>query len=228
MITSTQKRELKRLFHEMNPDAERDDYFFDELDRFEDRLATLKDTFGKELQSISDRIEKQLTDKMDAIMSQFDAKLVSKSQDLTTGMSKLKGDIIRMFPDVDKIVDGKLPSVTKQIEKHKDDFNQLIEEVRGDIKIVYSKLGGATMPRPFSMEIPSGTVDGSNMVFTTRNRPSFMDVSGAIMVSNVDDPNNYGYTITGSAPKFTITFLAAPGQGESNPSSQVPHSYFNP
>lgn len=87
--------------------------------------------------------------------------------------------------------------------------------------------GGASQlvsANSMAMEIPVGSVNGSNTVFTVKNIPLFMDVSGQLMVSSTQDPTNYGFTITGSLPLYTITFLNPPS-GPSNP--QTPHSFYN-
>jgi hypothetical protein len=70
-----------------------------------------------------------------------------------------------------------------------------------------------------SMEIPVGTVDGVNTVFTVSHVPLQIEASGQVMVSSTQDPTQFGYTTTGAGP-FTVTFV--------NPPTQTPHSFFNP
>lgn len=74
-----------------------------------------------------------------------------------------------------------------------------------------------------AIEIPGGTIDGSNKVFTVNNLPVWIEVSGAVMVSSTTDVTNYGYVVTGTGP-WTITFSVAPA---SNPTVQTPHSFHN-
>jgi hypothetical protein len=66
-----------------------------------------------------------------------------------------------------------------------------------------------------ALEIPSGTVNGVNTVFTVGNAPLYMEVSGQVMVSLSQDPTNYGYTYSSG----TVTFVNAP--------IQTPHSFHN-
>ena len=77
--------------------------------------------------------------------------------------------------------------------------------------------GGGTS----AIEIPAGTVNGINTVFTVQNVPVWIEVSGQVMVSKATDATNYGYTVTGSSAPYTITFLTAPA------STQTPHSCHN-
>ncbi len=75
------------------------------------------------------------------------------------------------------------------------------------------------MPLIPQIEIPTGTVDGTNTVFTAKRMPLWCDVSGQILVSSADDANNNGYVLSGTGP-WTINFTTAPAPG------QIPHSYY--
>lgn len=79
-------------------------------------------------------------------------------------------------------------------------------------------LGGGIFPSSLTLEIPTGTVNGVNTVFTVANNPIFEEVSGQLMVSQTQDGTNFGYTISGSGP-YTITFANAP--------TQTPHSFYS-
>lgn len=89
-----------------------------------------------------------------------------------------------------------------------------IDQVTGRVLV---DLGGNTGT---SVEIPTGTVNGVNTVFTVTNLPIWMEVSGQTMVSQTTDPTNYGYSVTGTGP-YTITFLNPPA------TTQTPHSFHN-
>lgn len=65
------------------------------------------------------------------------------------------------------------------------------------------------------VEIPIGTVNGVNKVFTVSNTPVFIDTSGQVNVSATTDATNFGYTFSSG----TITFVNAP--------TQTPHSFYN-
>jgi hypothetical protein len=74
---------------------------------------------------------------------------------------------------------------------------------------------GEKLAGGMGMEIPVGTVDGVNTVFTVQNTPLYEEVSGQVMVSSTQDPTNYGYDYSSG----TITFV--------NPPTQTPHSFYN-
>jgi len=79
-------------------------------------------------------------------------------------------------------------------------------------------ISGKVTGNTLQMEIPSGTVNGVNTVFTVQNIPEFVDTSGQVNVSSTQDATNYGFVVTGSAP-YTLTFVNAP--------TQTPHSFYN-
>ena len=78
---------------------------------------------------------------------------------------------------------------------------------------------GTVTGNTLNVEIPVGTVNGSNTVFTVQNLPVFVDTSGQVNVSSTIDATNYGFVVTGSAPSYTLTFTNAP--------TQTPHSFYN-
>lgn len=82
-------------------------------------------------------------------------------------------------------------------------------------------VAGGVQTGAIGFEIPAGTVDGVNTVFTVQNIPQFVEVSGQVMASSTQDPTNYGYTLTGTFAPYTITFLSAPQ------TTQTPHSWYN-
>lgn len=86
-----------------------------------------------------------------------------------------------------------------------------IDQTTGRILVDVSGGAGAIL----SLEIPSGTVNGVNTVFTVANTPVFIEVSGQVMVSQSQDGTNYGFTYSAG----TVTFVNAP--------TQTPHSFYN-
>lgn len=80
-------------------------------------------------------------------------------------------------------------------------------------------LAGGNFPSELGQEVPSGTVNGVNTVFTVQNVPVIMEVSGQIMASSTQNPSNYGYTLTGSSAPYTVTYVNAP--------TQAPDSWYN-
>lgn len=91
-----------------------------------------------------------------------------------------------------------------------------IDQLSGRILVdITGALAGSSM----ALEIPTGTVDGSNTIFSSVNVPLFVEVSGQVMVSKTQDATNYGFKISGSAGAYTLTFT--------NPPAQTPHSFYN-
>lgn len=92
-----------------------------------------------------------------------------------------------------------------------------IDQITGRILVDVSGTGAGSV---LAVEIPTGTVNGVNTVFTVTHTPVFIEVSGQVMVSSTIDPTNYGFTYSAG----TITFVNAP-TGPANP--QTPHSFYN-
>lgn len=89
-----------------------------------------------------------------------------------------------------------------------------IDELTGRILVDVSG-GGGGGGSTLNMEIPSGTVNGVNKIFTVQNTPVFIDTSGQVNVSSTQDATNFGYTFSSG----TVTFTFAP--------TQTPHSFYN-
>lgn len=67
--------------------------------------------------------------------------------------------------------------------------------------------GGGTL----AFEIPSGSINGSNVTFTVSNTPAFVTLNGAVITLDTD------YTHSGG----TITMTVAP------PTDSILRSYYN-
>lgn len=79
-------------------------------------------------------------------------------------------------------------------------------------------VSGEVSGNTLGQEVPAGTVNGVNTVFTVQNNPIFGEVSGQLMVSSVQNPANYGYVVSGTGP-YTLTYVNAP--------TQAPDSFYN-
>ena len=91
-----------------------------------------------------------------------------------------------------------------------------IDQLTGRILV---DISGNVTGNTVNMEIPVGTVNGINTIFTVQNLPIFVDTSGQVNVSSTQDGTNYGFVVSGSAPSYTLTFTNAP--------TQTPHSFYN-
>lgn len=103
--------------------------------------------------------------------------------------------------------------VKKHVISATNKLSQSLATLRGDVERNYGGHGGSG-GGVLTMEIPVGIVDGVNTIFTVSHNPSYIEVSGQQMVSQTQDPTQYGYTY--SAP--TVTFVNAP--------TQTPHSWY--
>jgi hypothetical protein len=105
----------------------------------------------------------------------------------------------------------------KHITSSSNSIKQEIATLRGYVERNYGGHGGGkgTGGSTLAMEIPVGAVDGQNTIFTVSNEPLYIEVSGQIMVSDAQDPTQFGYVYAA----LTVTFVNAP--------TQTPHSYFN-
>lgn len=104
--------------------------------------------------------------------------------------------------------------IKKHITTTSNKLAQSIATLRGDVERNYGGHGGSGGNGTLSMEVPVGTVDGSNTTFNVSHTPLYIEVSGQTMVSQTQDAVNYGYTLSG----LTVTFVNAP--------IQTPHSWY--
>jgi hypothetical protein len=58
-----------------------------------------------------------------------------------------------------------------------------------------------------SSEVPSGTIDGVNTNFLVAHSPKLLFLNGAFQTPSID------YTLSGSAPTITISYVTAPPAG---------------
>ena len=107
-------------------------------------------------------------------------------------------------------LDALAPSTTQAIQKN------------GSTSFQNISVGGTP-----GIEIPGGPIDGHNTVFTVNNPPIWIEVGGQTMVSQAQDATNYGYTVSGNAAPYTVTFLTAPQPGGGSITPQTPHSFHN-
>ena len=138
------------------------------------------------------------------------------------GKSVLKSEIEEMVKESIPSLKGFIKEKTLQElldEREAKVSKSLKAEIKKLTEMVvlnYGGHGGApSTAKTLSVEVPTGTVDGINTVFTVLHTPVYMEVSGQIMVSSTQDATNYGYTLAG----LTVTFVNAP--------TQTPHSFFN-
>jgi hypothetical protein len=78
--------------------------------------------------------------------------------------------------------------------------------ILGSSPITITGSGGGAVGT-LAVETPSGTINGSNTVFTTTNQPALVELNGGYQTASGVD-----YTLTGSGP-YTITFVNAPPSG---------------
>lgn len=64
--------------------------------------------------------------------------------------------------------------------------------------------GGGGSGKTLTPEIPVGTIDGSNTIFTVIHQPVFVEIDGMLRI------DGYGYTFTGGT--ITTDALGAPVQ----------------
>lgn len=130
-------------------------------------------------------------------------------EDVRPLLKELLGELDLGLPQ--KKVEDLLKKHSKAIS---DTFDSKLGNLRAHVDLNYGGHGGASTFTT-NMEIPTGTVDSVNTVFTVTHTPLYIEVSGQLMVSSAQDATQYGYTLSG----LTVTFVNAP--------TQTPHSFYN-
>ncbi len=200
-MTDEQRIQLKELRGMNDPQFSMSDANARDIELLRASVSSILGKIG-EITSLLKRI-----DRVDGIQ-----KSVESTNEAIARLEKSHGQIAG---DVYAKLEKRIPDIDSLLKKHRSETSQIIEELQKDMKISYSKMGGGTMPRFHKIET---SVLVSALVYTVNNNPDWVESDGQIMVSKATDANNYGYTITGSAPLFTLTFV--------NPPSQPPHSFY--
>lgn len=131
-------------------------------------------------------------------------KIVDSTYELVKNLEKDHGIKIN---EIVKLAESNSKDIKYRLQDYKKQNDQVIEEMRGEMKISYSKMGGGTMPRLLQAETPGGSINASNTVFTLKNIPLFMEQDG----QHISTANG-GYTLAGYAGSVTITCSVAPTQ----------------
>ena len=184
-----------------------------------DSQFSMTDANARDIESLR-RSVSDLLSRIDMVLSKLkqvdEINGISQRVESTNdALARLEKNYGRMMEDINAKLEKHIPDVESLLKKHRKETDQIIEEIRDGIKLSYSKMGGGTMPRFHKIET---AVLVSSLVYTVSNNPDWVESDGQIMVSKATDSNNYGYTVTGSAPSFTLTFV--------NPPSQPPHSFY--
>lgn len=108
----------------------------------------------------------------------------------SSGLSKVSSTDTTADYLINKIVEGANITITKN-------------NSGGDETLTISSTGGSAT---FSSETPSGTINGTNTVFTLNNIPKFLFLNGQYQTVTTD------YAVTGSGP-YTLTYTQAPAGG---------------
>lgn len=216
------KQKLEELFEEIDPEGaslsrshrERIHKLFSKL---EENLKGQVDFTVKEIQQIKEMLKqfasiKDISSMKDSFNERFSS-LESSHSGLSGSFYAFK-DFYNKLRKKDK--DEFTDMLTKEIESQKNTHDEKLKELAISLKRV--GFGGGSIPLIPTVEIPIEAANGTNLVFTARHKPLFVESgSGQLMVSQIDDSVNFGYNLSGASP-WTVTFV--------NPPTQTPHFFY--
>jgi hypothetical protein len=102
----------------------------------------------------------------------------------------------------------------KEMDRMRTGMDQLQEMIKGEIRAVYSKLGGGTMPQHLQKEDAVFVPDGTTVTYYFYNKPSYIVVGGATLVEG----DGYATPVS-QTDGWDVTFDDPPAVG------QTPHSW---
>jgi hypothetical protein len=199
MLKTEQRKKLRKLLFDIDPPSGNEESI-EQIEEFDKKMKEYDSMLIEHQNAIERSISIQGQEHLNHI-----AALELKSNTL---IGKLSAS-----------VEDKSKSHKQELSKQRDEFNQIIKEIRGQITIAYSKFGGATMPSLLTIEDPlyqSGAnqgkpfvADGVTTVFTFYNNPLYITVGGAMMIKG----DGYQIVPLGSSV-YQVTFDNAPEPGQ--------------
>ena len=195
-MKSEARLKLKRLLHTLAPED------VSELNAFDiERLKKKMPDLYASMQSLVARMEKNMketTARHEKMISDLRA---SHDARMTDGFSKLKESLDAAMKDMGK----KHEKIANDSSLHRGKIDQIIEEMKDDIKVSYSKMGGATMPM-FTQTVTTTLDTGASYFLSPSVLSSELEVyvgGGRVFAENGD------FTTSGPAGNYVnyITFL---------------------
>jgi hypothetical protein len=199
-ISTEQKQKLRKLLFQVSP-ADGNEESIEAIEKFQ----KLMDEYSKLLETSHTSLKSE----MKAVQKQHEANLAEMENKMNGHLGKLRAS-----------VEDRSKSHKKDLDKTKEEFTQIITEIRDQIRISYSKMGGATMPMLIQVEDAQFAPDGVTTVYYFKNLPTYIVVGGAILV-NGDGYSNVVPLVDG----YNITFDYPPQGATPNSPAQIPHSF---
>jgi hypothetical protein len=161
-ISTEQKQKLRKLLFQVSP-ADGNEESIEAIEKFQ----KLMDEYSKLLETSHTSLKSE----MKAVQKQHEANLAEMENKMNGHLGKLRAS-----------VEDRSKSHKKDLDKTKEEFTQIITEIRDQIRISYSKMGGGTMPQLLQVETPSFIPDGSTTIYYFKYLPTYITVGGQVMI----------------------------------------------
>jgi uncharacterized protein YecE (DUF72 family) len=161
-INTEQKQRLRKLLFQVSP-ADGNEESIEAIEKFQ----KLMDEHYKLLESSHASLKSQ----MEVMRQEHKAHL----SELETKSRSLIGKLSASVEDKSK-------NHKKELADTKEEFNKIVTEIRDQVRISYSKMGGGTMPILIQVETPSFVPDGNAKVYYFKYLPTYITVGGQVMI----------------------------------------------
>ncbi len=200
-MTPEQKKKLKDKLFGLDPKAAHDE-IFSLIAGLEVSIQTIMEKF-KAMDYLILKFTKDVESMIDSKISEHG----SKVSDIET---KIYATVGRHRSSIDETV-GK---TSKELELTKSEARQMVREIRDEMRVSFSKMGGATMPILLQKEDALFVPDGTTSTYYFYNKPVYIVVGGGVMTEG----DGYATPVP-QTDGYKVTFSFPPQSG------QTPHSF---
>ena len=200
MIDSEKKKKLRKVLFAIDP-GEGNEESIEAIEKFQKSLGE----YSKSLEESR---------------SSLKADMAAMRKEHKSNLDELERKSNSLIAQLSVSIKDSSKSHKQELGKTRDEFNQIVKEIRGQVSATYSKMGGATMPMLIQVEDAQFAPDGVTTVYYFKNLPTYIVVGGAILV-NGDGYSNVVPLVDG----YNITFDYPPQGATPNSPAQIPHNF---
>lgn len=172
LIELSAKLDPRKAFEEAMSEIDAMNSRLDEpLDEMIKYIARAKTSFDASMKQLVESLN--LDDELGSVKKEY-ASLSSSQKKINDDMASLRQEVIEKISKASGDFEKKIIPFAGTIDKHKKTTSELIEEIRGEVRLVYSRMGGGTKPLAhFIAGVPISSrysdlnfVQGSNVTIT--------------------------------------------------------------
>jgi hypothetical protein len=204
MLDTEKKKKLRKLLIELDPQEG-----YSELVNDVEKSSSSIEEMKKLFDAHKKEWRKAMKEAMDEQSRQHEIRMAEFDRKSSAAVQRLSS-----------VVDEKSEKHSKELAKVKEENTQIISKLRDEIRISYSKMGGASMPVLLQQEDAVFVPDGVTTTYYFYNKPVYIVVGGAQLVAG----DGYSTPVP-QTDGWEVTFVNPPAAATTYSSAQTPHSF---